>query len=59
MYTFIVYFFTIVNNGTSYVVDTMPVDSEKTCMTIVKTVNSQTTKGGRRVRAACYVSVVK
>lgn len=40
-------------------VDTMPVDSEKTCMTIVKTVNSQTTKGGRRVRAACYVSVVK
>jgi len=59
MNTFIVYFFTIVNNGTAYVIDTMPVDSEKTCMTIVKTVNVQAPPGGRKVRAACYVLVVK
>ena len=56
MYTFIVYFFTIVNNGTAYSVSTMPVDSEKSCMEIVKTINSQPSAGGRNVRATCYAT---
>ncbi len=59
MYVFVVYFFTITNNGTSYIVDTMPVDDEKSCMKIVKTVNSQPTKSGRKVRATCYVAPAK
>ena len=52
MYVFVVYFFTMTNNGTSYIVDTMPVDDEKSCMKIVKTVNSQPTKSGRKVRVS-------
>jgi hypothetical protein len=56
MYTFIIYFFTMVNNGTAYVVDTMQVSSEKECISIVKMVNSQPTSGGKKVRATCYIS---
>ena len=56
MYTFIVYFFTVVNNGTAYVVNTMQVSGEKECVSIVKMVNSQPTAGGQNVRAACHIS---
>jgi hypothetical protein len=56
MYTFIVYFFTVVNNGTAYVVNTIQVSGEKECVSIVKMVNSQPTAGGKNVRAACHIS---
>jgi len=59
MFAFIVYFFTITNNGTSYVVSTMPVGSEKICMDIVKEVNSQPKAGGKNVRATCYATKEK
>jgi hypothetical protein len=54
MLSFVVYFFTVANNGATYIVDTMPMDSEKSCMAIVKTVNTQPSSAGRRVKAACF-----
>ena len=54
-----VYFFTITNNGTAYVVSKMPVDSEKTCMQIVKTINSEKSAGGNNVLATCYARKTK
>ena len=53
--TFVVYFLVMFSNG-SVVIDTMPVDSQQSCMSIVKMVNSQPSQGGRRVKAACYIS---
>jgi hypothetical protein len=55
-YIFSVYFFTIVNNGTAYVVSTMPVDSEKTCIEIVKSINTQPRQSSRSVRATCHIT---
>ena len=52
--TYLIYFITIVN-GTVAVVDTMPVDNEKTCTEIVTMINSKPSVSGRRVRAACYI----
>jgi hypothetical protein len=46
------------SNG-SVVIDTMPVDSQQSCMSIVQMVNSQPSQGGRRVKAACYISTKK
>ena len=59
MFAFMVYFFTITNNGTAYVVSKMPVDSEKTCMQIVKTINSEKSAGGNNVLATCYARKTK
>jgi hypothetical protein len=56
MYTFMVYFFTVVNNGTAYVVNTMQVSGEEECVSIVKMVNSQPTAGGKNVMATCHIS---
>jgi hypothetical protein len=51
---YVVYFLTIVN-GVSVIVDTMPVNNEKSCVEIVQMINSQPSAGGRKVRAACYI----
>ena len=51
---YVVYFLTIVN-GASVIVDTMPVNNEKSCVEIVQMINSQPSAGGRKVRAACYI----
>jgi len=56
--TFVVYFLVMFSNG-SVVIDTMPVDSQQSCMSIVQMVNSQPSQGGRRVKAACYISTKK
>jgi hypothetical protein len=53
--TYVVYFLVMFSNG-SVVIDTMPVDTERSCMSIVQMVNSQPSQGGRRVKAACYIS---
>jgi hypothetical protein len=51
---YVVYFLTIVN-GASVIVDTMPVNNEKSCVEIVQMINSQPSASGRKVRAACYI----
>ena len=56
--TYIVYFLVMFSNG-SVVIDTMPVDSQQSCMSIVQMVNSQPSQGGRKVKAACYISAKK
>ena len=56
--TYVVYFLVMFSSG-SVVIDTMPVDTEQSCISIVKMINSQPSQGGRRVKASCYVSTKK
>lgn len=56
--TYVVYFLVMFSNS-SVVIDTMPVDTEQSCLSIVKMINSQPSQGGRRVKASCYVSTRK
>jgi len=53
--SFVIYFFTIIS-GTTVIIDTVPVNTREYCMEIVNMINSQPSQGGRRVKAACYIS---